>query len=172
MLGQIQASYTKVVARPCPGLYIISIMLSNGIWRLLGLWRPSGALRAGPSEAGCLPDACLGTRLHTRPLRVPGVTHIDAKGLWAGSNAAPGSADGVNVELALKLLRQHAGAVQPALTASDPPVMIFIAWKRAWARQRTGLGPMRSGAPSRMAQALHTEHALAPFFDEYIISTI
>ena len=31
---------------------------------------------------------------------------------------------------------------------------------------------MRSGAPTRMAQALHTEHALAPFFDEYIISTI
>ena len=89
-----------------------------------------------------------------------------------GLLAAPGSADVVNVELALKLVRQHAGAVQPALTASDPPDMIFIAWKRAWARQRTGLGPMRSGAPSRMAQALHTEHALAPFFDEYIISTI
>ena len=172
MLAQIQASYAKVVARPCPGLYITSMMLSNGIWSLLGLWRPSGALRAGPSEAGCLPDACVGTRLHTRPLRVPGVTHIDAKGFWAGSNAAPGSADVVNVELALKLLRQHTGAVQPALTASNPPAMMFIAWKRAWARQRPGLGPMRSGAPSRMAQALHTEHALAPFFDDYIISTI
>ena len=31
---------------------------------------------------------------------------------------------------------------------------------------------MWSGAPSRMAQALHTENALAPYFDEYVISTI
>ena len=31
---------------------------------------------------------------------------------------------------------------------------------------------MRSGALTRMAQALHTEHALAPFFDDLIISTI
>ena len=91
------------------------------------MWRPSGALRAGPSEAGCLPDACIGTRLHIRPPRVPSVTHIDAKGLWAGSNAAPGSADVVNVELASKLLRQHTGAVQPALIPSDLSVTSFKA---------------------------------------------
>ena len=78
-------------------------MLSNGLWSLSGLWRPAGTLRASPSEAGCLPDACVGTRLHIRPQRVPDVTHIDVTGLWAGSNAAPGSADVVNVELALKL---------------------------------------------------------------------
>ena len=148
------------------------MMLSNGIWSLLGLWRPSGALRACPSGAVCLPDACVGTRLHIRPSRVPDVTHVDAKGLWAGSDAAPGSADVVNVELALKLLRQHAGAVQPALIPSDPQAMILIAWNRAWARLLTGLGPMRSGAPSRMAQALHTEHGLALFFEGYIIGTI
>ena len=130
------------------------------------------SLRRAASGPGCLPDACVGTRLYIRPSRVPDVTHIDAKGLWAGSNAAPGSADVVNVELALKLLQQHAGAVQPALIPSDPLAIMLIAWNRAWARQLTGLGPMRSGAPSRMAQALHTEHGLAPFFDGYSISTI
>ena len=35
-------------------------------------------------------------------------------------------------------------------------------------RNRCGL----NGAPGRMAQALHTEHALAPFFDEVMIITI
>ena len=100
MLGQTQASHTKVVARPSSGLYIPSMMLSNGRYSLLGPWRSSNALRAGPSEAGCLPDACIGARLHNRPLRVPDVTHADVKGLWASSNHAPGSADVVNVELA------------------------------------------------------------------------
>ena len=64
------------------------MLLSNDLWSLLGLWRPSSVLRAGTSEAGCLPDASVGTRLHIRPLRVPDVNRIHVKRLWAGSNAA------------------------------------------------------------------------------------
>ena len=51
-------------------------------------------------------------------------------------------------ELALKLLRQHAGAVQPALILSDPPVKRLIAWKRAWARQLTGLDAVSREPPA------------------------
>ena len=136
-------------------------------------WRPSGALQAGLSGPGCLPDACVGTRLYIRPSRVPDVTHIDAKGLWAGSNAAPGTADVVNVELALKLLRQHAGAVQPALIPSDPLAIILIAWNRAWARQLTGLGTDAVWSPQpNGSSAAHRARVWAPFFDGCSISTI
>ena len=40
VLGQPQASHAKVVAPPCPDLYITIMMLSNGIWSLLGLCVP------------------------------------------------------------------------------------------------------------------------------------
>ena len=61
--------------------------------------------------------------------------------------AAPGSADVANVELALKRLRQHAEAVQPALIPSDSLVTSDIAWKRAWARQLPGHGPIAVWSP-------------------------